>query len=305
MDPPCTAPPRPAKPRRLVAGLAIAVCALAAVPATGCRGLGGASGTVQDDVPLPPARDTADRATTPRTIPVEVLFVRHDPRDPAFGADLWRHVDEQSLDADLRRRLASNGLRAGVVTGSLPADVAARLEPPPTVDPVEPGEAGLRRLLRLLPGRRAEVVAAAGLPELVLLERGADGVGGGTYRDATALVTLQAWPDADGRVRIRLVPEVRHGAMRRSWVGEEGMFRLETGQSRHAFDELGITARLPADGLLLVGTAEPDGAAVGDALLRDRDAAGGARLLVIRPRAAAADPLFAAADGDAAADEGR
>lgn len=283
--------------RRLVVGLALA--ALAA----GCRGLGGFVTTAGDDAALP-LRAGDGRATAPRTIPVEVLFVRHDPHDPAFGVDLWRHVDEQSLDADLRRRLESNGLRAGVVTGTLPADVASRVVPPAAAAPAEPADTGLRRMLRLLPGRRADVVAAAGLAQLVLLERGAEGVGGATYRDATALFALQAWPDADGRVRVRLVPEVRHGALRRSWVGEDGMFRLETGQARHAFDDLGITARLPADGMLLVGAAEADGAAVGDALLRDRDAAGGVRLLVIRPRAAAADPLFAAdvADDPAGAD---
>ena len=280
-----------------------ALLAAACLVAAGCAAISDATSTgriwpAADAESAVPARDTDERqAHAPRTIPIEVTFVRHDPRDPAFGADLWRHVDEQALDADLRRRLDANGLRAGVVTGTLPADVARRLEPSAAIDPSDPNASGLRRLLRLLPGRRADVVAAAGLAELVLLERGSDGVGGGTYRDATTLVSLQAWPDADGRIRIRLVPEVRHGAVRRSWVGEEGMFRLEAGQSRHAFDDLGIAARLPAGGLLLVGAADSDGAAVGDALLRDRDATGGARILVIRPLAPAADPLFAT-DGD-------
>ena len=296
MKSPVAAPPCSVRAPALFVGLAVAACLLAA----GCRGPGIAMLAAWDDAPLPPAHAADERQSpAPRTIPVEVLFVRHDPRDPAFGADLWRHVDEQAFDADLRRRLGTNGLRAGVVTGTPPADVASRLAPTTVGDPAEPGAAGLRRMLRLLPGRRAEVVAAAGLPELVLLERGADGVGGGTYRDATALVSLRAWPDADGRVRIRLVPEVRHGDVRRSWVGEEGMFRLETGQTRHTFDDLGVEARLPPGGVLLLGVADGDGAAVGDALLRDRDAAGGARLLVIRPLSATADPLFATADADA------
>lgn len=283
--------------RRLVVGLALA--ALAA----GCRGLGGFVTTAGDDAALP-LRAGDGRATAPRTIPVEVLFVRHDPRDPAFGADLWGQVDEQALDADLRRRLAANGLRAGVISGRLPAEVATRLEPAAGVDPAVPENAGLRRLLRLLPGRRAEVIAAAGVAELILLEHGADGVGGATYRDATTLFAVQAWPDADDHVRLRLVPEVKHGAMQRSWVGEEGMFRLETGQPRRVFEDLGIAVRLPAGGLLLVAAAESDGAAVGDALLGERSAGGGARLLVVRPLEAGADPLFAAAgDGDATADE--
>ncbi|MFM9058875.1 MAG: hypothetical protein ACKOSQ_07120, partial [Planctomycetaceae bacterium] len=178
---------------------------------------------------LPPRADDARRSSPPpRTIPVEVLFVRHDPRDPAFGPGLWNHVDEQALDSALRRRLEANGLRAGVVAGTLPADIESRLEPAAAVDPAAPEDAGLRRLLRLLPGRRAEVIAAANVAELVLLEHGIEGVGGATYRAATALFALQIWPDTDNHVRLRLVPEVKHGAVQRSWVGEEGMFRLET-----------------------------------------------------------------------------
>lgn len=280
------------------------ILATACLVAAGCSALTGTVRLAADD---DRAADIADaearrRSLAPRTLPVEVRFVRHDPRDQAFAADLWKHVDEQSLDSGLRLRLAAAGLRAGVVTGSLPVDVAARLEPAAAVDPAAPEEAGLRRVLRLLPGKRAEVVAAAGLAELVLLERGSDGVHGATYRDATALVALQAWPDADGLVRIRLVPEVKHGAVQRSWVGEEGMFRLETGQSRQPFDELGLTARLPPGGMLVVGVAGDAGAGIGDALLRERSSAGGARMLVVRPLAAGTDPLFATVDED---DDGR
>ena len=279
------------------------VCLLAA----GCRAL---TDTIVSSAPARalPVRETDDRRASlaPRTLPVEVRFVRHDPRDPAFGAELWHHVDEQALDAGLRRRLAANGLRAGVVTGRLPEDVAARLAPVAAVDPTTPEEAGLHRLLRLLPGKRVEVLATTGLAELVLLEHGGEGVRGATYRDATALVAVQAWPDADGRVRVRLVPEVKHGAVERSWVGEEGMFRLETGQARRTFDDLGVTATVPVGGLLLVGTADTDGAAVGDALLRERSTAACARLLVVRPLAAGADPLFDEAEDDPSAspDEG-
>jgi hypothetical protein len=283
-------PPTPAH-----AALLATLCLLAA----GCRAVTGTAFSARDESPAPNASDDARKTSLPpRTLPVEVRFVRHDARDPAFAAALWDHVDEQALDADLRRRLEANGLRAGVVTGGLPADVAETLERSTAVDPAAPEDLGLRRILRLLPGKRAEVIAAAGLAQLVLMERGAEGVSGATYRDATALVALQAWPDADGRVRVRLVPEVKHGAVQRSWVGEEGMFRLETGQPRRTFDDLGIVARLPAGGMLLVGVAEAEGAAVGDALLRDASDSGGVRLLVVRPLAAAADPLFDTLDDD-------
>jgi hypothetical protein len=274
------------------------ILATACLVAAGCSALTGSVRLAADDDRAVADAEARRRSLAPRTLPVEVRFVRHDPRDPAFAADLWHHVDEQALDSGLRLRLAATGLRAGVVTGSLPADIAARLEPAAAVDPATPEDAALRRVLRLLPGKRAEVVAATGLADLVLLERGTEGARGATYRDATALVAVQAWPDADGLVRIRLVPEVKHGAVQRSWVGEEGMFRLETGQARRAFDDLGVTARLPPGGTLVVGVAGTAGAGIGDALLRERSADGSVRLLLVRPLAAAPDPLFAADGAD-------
>lgn len=274
----------------------LGLVAAASLLAAGCRTITGGVLDAQDDPAAAADVDAARRASRiPRTLPVEVHFVRHDPRDPAFGADLWNAVDEQALDADLRRRLAANGLRAGVVTGQLPAEIGDRLVPAATIDPAAPEHAGLVRRLQLLPGKRAEVIAATGLADLVLLERGAEGVRGATYRDATALFALEARPVADGRVRIRIVPEVKHGAVRKTWEGEEGLFRLETGQSRRRFDDLDVTVCLPAGGTLLVGTTAGEGAAVGDALLRERSATACARLLVVRPQAPGTDPLFASA----------
>jgi len=279
-------------PAAVHAAILAAICAVA----VGCRAVT-STALVADDEPV--TADAARRASlVPRTLPLEVHFVRHDPRDPAFHGELWNHVDEQALGADLRGRLAANGLRAGVITGPLPGDVAARLDAVTAVDPAAPEDAGLRRLLRLLPGKRAEVVAVSALAELVLLEHGTEGVSGATFHDVTALFAMQAWPDADGRVRVRIVPELKHGPVRRSWVGEEGMFRLENGQARRSFDDLGIEVRLPAGGTLLVGVTDQAGAAVGDALLRERATDGGVRLLVVRPPVAATDPLFATATGD-------
>ena len=265
--------------------------------AAGCRSLSSPPSTNLTDLAAESSLSSA-RAAASRTIAVELSFVRHDARDPLLRAELWNFVDEQALDDGLRRRLERNGLRAGVVTGDLPQELAARLAVPDADAGLQAAErAGSRRLVHVLPGRRAEIVAAAARPEVVLLEDREDGVHGGTFRDCSGLVTLRAWPAADGRLRIEAVPELRHGAVQRTWVGEEGMFRLETGQARHRFDDLQISAVLPARGMLVIGPADADADAttVGDALLRDRagGAAAGVQLLVIRPLAAAVDPLFA------------
>jgi hypothetical protein len=248
---------------------------------------------------LPLAHPPAARPAA-RTIPVEVVFVRHEEHDADLGVELWKEVDEQVLDDALRRRLATNGLRAGIVTGGLPPHLAARILPD-RIDQASTGDllatdAPLaKRLLRLLPGRRSEILVAAGIRELVLLEEREGQVQGGTFHDASGLLELKLRPAADGRVRVELVPEIRHGPLERSWVGEEGMFRMEAGQRRHRRDDLAFGLDLREGDLLVLGCAGAKAATLGDALLRDQ---GGdrstRRLLVVRPLGRAVDPLFAA-----------
>lgn len=282
------------------------LCACLLACAAGCRALvslpGGAGG--------PPDAAAAGGAArpAPRTIPVEVVFVRHEEHDPVLGIELWNVIDEQALDDALRRRLAANGLRAGIVTGGLPPHLAERMLPDhideaTASDAVATDAPLAKRLLRLLPGRRSEILLAAGIRELVLLEERAGQVRGGTFHDASGLVELKVRPAADGRVRVELVPEIRHGPLERSWVGEEGMFRMEAGQRRHRRDDLAFGLDLRDGDLLVLGCAGEKAATLGDALLRDQ---GGdrstKRLVVIRPLGRAVDPLFAAG-AEAAADE--
>lgn len=253
-----------------------------------------------------PAHDPGVARPPPRTIALEVTFVRCGDDDADLREQIWRHVDEQVIDDSRRRALNANGLRAGVVTGHLPAEFAALLAAsaaePADVAGVDPARA--RRLLSLLPGRGGELVTAHRLPSLVLFEQQEGEVRGATFHDATPQFMLDARPAADGRIRLELVPEVRHGPVEKSWAGEDGMFRLETGQRRHRMDHLGIDVTVPAGGLLLVGCAGEAASTVGDGLLRDQGDHGPVRLLVIRPLGRTTDPTFADTSAEPPADEG-
>jgi hypothetical protein len=277
--------------------LALAVCLLTA----GCRFLGNA----------PPADGLAaatDLHAKPptRTLHVEVLFVRCDPHDRQLQDELWTFVDETAVGDALVRRLNANGIRAGIVTGQLPEHLRARFAAPATsTAETDPADATVsRRLLQLLPGRRSEIVTAPAVEELVMLEHVDDAVRGATYRGATALLAVEVEPAADGRTRITAVPELKHGPMEKSWVGEDGSFRMETGQRRMRMEPLGIDVTLPRQGMLVIGSAGADAATVGDGLLRERgrDGRETMRLVAIRPLAGGVDPTFAPVA--AAADSG-
>lgn len=256
------------------------------------------------------AAHAAAHKPAPKTVPVEVVFARTDDHDAGWQDELWNLADEQAFDHALRRRLAANGLRAGLVTEPLPPALAARLEPQAAAAeaddlPLAAADrpAVTRRFLKLLPGRDNELVAAAGLDELILLEHDGTEVQGDTYRDATTYFALKAWPAADGRVRIELVPTVKHGPLERAWVGEEGAFRLETGQKRQPFERLAITAAIPQGSMLILGPAGDASSTVGDAFFGSDASRRGRRLLAIRPDGRPTDPLFledAAAQGPSA-----
>ena len=249
-------------------------------------------------------RSSAATKPQPRTIPVELVFVRFDERDAQMNVDLWTLVDEQAIDGDVRRRLHANGLRAGVVSAVLPPDLASRFTA--AVDPAIDSAAQpsmvevppvVRRTLRLLPGRENEVLTATGLENLILMESRDDAVQGGTYRDASAVFTVRAWPAANGRVRVQVCPIIKHGPTERAWVADEGVFRLEAGQKRHMLDQLRFEATLAPESMLLVTAAGDTASSVGDAFCRDRAAgSGGMRLVALRPLARVTDPLMESAE---------
>jgi hypothetical protein len=298
---------RPAPGRRHSVGGCAWSWVTAAVACGGCLVAGGRR---DSDVPEPTKVTLGrgdDSVPVNRTIPLELSFVRCDPKDELLGEALWQYVDEQALPADLRRRLAANGLRVGVVGSHLPPGIAARFATDvaqPAADPLTTDAPVSRRLMRLLPGRRGEIVTASGIAELVLLEQTGGEVRGGTYREASPLFAVEVEPAADGRVTIEVTPEIRHGPIEKSWVGEDGMFRLEAGQRRHVLEELRFSVTLPHQGLLLVGCGGDGNATAGDCLLRGdgKGSAAGMRVMAIRPLADTIDPLFAP-DDEPMADE--
>ena len=264
-------------------------------------------------VPAPPLADTNDAQpegdSRLQTMPLELTFVRYAEDDAELGTELWNLVDEQCLPNNLRHRLAGNGLRIGLVRGLLPPELAERLTPTPAADGTEPADSPLatdravvRRVIQTLPGQSNEIVATPRVEELVLLERdsrsAAEALSGQTYRAASAIFDARVTPTADGAVELELLPLIRHGAVERNWIGDDGAFRLEAGQQRTVMDRLAISLPLPADGVVIISCAGQPSASIGDAFFRDpRGRHEGCRLLVIRMLARTTDPMFSPAAG--------
>lgn len=209
-------------------------------------------------------------ALAKNSVVLDVLFVRFPSGDADMNGPAWQEIDELHFSADARRRLASNGLRAGVISGPLPGQIESLLKltdkPSTEQDPgrkvdVEHTPAVKQRQLRVQAGRRSNLIMmgeSERVPELSLLLRGDDGqVKGRTFRDVMGLLALRSFPQGDGGVRLEFVPELEHGSAQKRFVPGDGMFKVEFGPPHEVIDDLKLSAVLTT-GQFLAVTCVPE-----------------------------------------------
>src|SRR4029079_9159892 len=63
----------------------------------------------------------------PYGVAIEMMWVRSPADDPQMNDAAWQAIDEVSIDPAVRRELANNGFRVGVISGDLPAPMARAL----------------------------------------------------------------------------------------------------------------------------------------------------------------------------------
>lgn len=244
--------------------------------------------------------------TSPEAVTLDIYWV-HLPADAGIDAasdshaDIWDHVQEDRLPVDLRRRLASNGLRAGVVGGATPDTLLRLLDPQRQGDLDVSGAARLqqtgvrRRTRQLRPGDQIELNASAILPEAPLLVCRSGAVSGRTYRRAQAVYVVSVERSADGRTTLRMAPQVRHGEQLLRFVSDDtgvvsrGSMRRPT----RGFPELTIATTLDAGEMLLVAGLPGSGARLGG-LFHGTPAGGvgGGRGVLVRVSGAPASRAF-------------
>ena len=62
---------------------------------------------------------------------LSIAILSRPAKDPALNEALWHAADEQAIPVEALRTLEANGLRVGLITGPLPVEVEAVLNPPP------------------------------------------------------------------------------------------------------------------------------------------------------------------------------
>jgi hypothetical protein len=277
---------------RLLTSLAILTAAAAAL--SGCRNVAERVGKS----PLKPPQ------MSPDSVAIEVFFVRFPVNDPEANGRLWEEVDEMHLAGDVRQRLARNGFRIGLAGGQVPAALAKLMElkdkPAPSTLGIESRVVDLeheprtaRRRMELRPGVRSEIVASDVQEELPILYCSQSGVEGEIFHLAQPVLEIKAYPERDGRVRVRMVPEIQHGENRLRHVVMPGMVRLESGKEKRLFDELSIEAVLSPGHMLILSTLPERAGSLGYRFFTLNP--GGQleqKLMIVRLAQTQHDPLF-------------
>jgi hypothetical protein len=244
---------------------------------------------------LPPPR------MSPDSVVLEVAFVQIPAVDEVSYEQIWREADEQHFPAELRRDLAANGLRAGIVGQNLPDKLRERLDAAPQnlssrTEDVTTSDVEINRAPRRIQsrnGQRAKILVSkthASLP-LLLQEQGY--VRGHLLDQAQCMFALRSYALGDGRVKLDITPEVEHGELRTQWVGSEGSLMQRVGRERLVFDRLHLEATLHPGQVLLVSTT-PEIKGLGEHFFSET--AGGTverTLLLVRVAQTQFDDLFA------------
>jgi hypothetical protein len=206
-----------------------------------------------DDL-LPGGLGRTGQVIVPKQCALKMMIPARPLGDPALNAAVWNVADAQAIDDAARRALEANGLRVGVITGDLPAEVRGVLEAPPPnrIDPA---------IVIIPDGDNTLVDLGATKAELTLLLNRDGTIAGKPYKDAKGHIRLTAARAGDAAVTLRIVPELHHGPVRQGWGTAPGGGALapqqlvpRTGQAEETFRELAATVTLHPGQVAVIGT---------------------------------------------------
>jgi hypothetical protein len=203
---------------------------------------------------------------SPDSTTMEIIWLRFPANDPRLNTVAWQEVDETAIEPSVRRELASNGFRVGIVGATMPEDLAQVLNPDAsnesilrsvtqtvdlTAEPVVHG-----RIQQLRRNQRSEIQASEIYPSLPLLVRGGGELSGRTYEEAQAIYALRVDPQPDQTALVELTPELHFGPPQIRYTrGEDsfGVLHQVIAREREVFQQLRMSVKLaPGEMLLLM-----------------------------------------------------
>jgi hypothetical protein len=264
---------------------------IACLPLAACTGCTHWNSTTPDQSLLEPPR------MSPDSVVLEMAILDLTPDQDQVAATLWQAVDEQQLAPELRRRLAAQGLRCGIIGAHLPDWIRTGLEEQNrclqlhrSLGTAAPNQVTMQRRLQCRAGKERCIPVADRFQQLAIRDQADRST---EYTDGQCHLVITADPLGDGRVAVELVPELHHGAPKQHWLGQSGYFRAEVEKQRKRYDEFQVKSTLtPGQTLVLAARGEPERIACA-VCESDSPTAPAGRLILLRLAQTQFDDLFA------------
>jgi hypothetical protein len=188
----------------------------------------------------------------PKRCLLQVAILSRPLRDKDLNS-VWGAADVQVIPTETQQALEVNGLRIGLVTGDLPAEVEAILKAPPP-NKIEP----------------ARFDQPDGLPAMVSLGESSPTASlffnlnghayGKDYQDASGWFRVTASQEGTSGVSLRLVPELHHGPLQNSYSSlpnagaySPQQFMVKNGQQEETLRDLAAAVTLQQGQVLVLG----------------------------------------------------
>lgn len=243
----------------LLATLRLVVTALGGFAITGC-----ATWRPQREVEKESSTPTSLRAyrMPSDSVIVEVALVDM-PAEPELAAAIWMRLDETKIDAQHRGKLAANGFRIGVSPSVIPAEIESLLatqrelrDVDPETGAMAPGARGDQQRHQLRSGQTVQV-ATGPIADRMAWIVDEDGYRiGRSVSQAECQLAIRGYPRPDGTVRLRLTPEIYHGAATQGYGVADASLILRSSRNKETFNSLEMVADLSPGQMLVVGCVE-------------------------------------------------
>jgi hypothetical protein len=216
--------------------------------------------------------DRPGRVLEPKYCKLDSAIVSRPIGDKVVDASLWNVADEQLVPLEARQALAANGLRIGVITGSLPADVLEAFQPRP------PQKETQWVHIALPEGERTPIVVGAKTESAAILLNHKGKIDGRDYKDAEGRLVVSPKHSGSKGVAIRIVPEIHHGENKRTIAALQNNspfaqqeFSIKDGQQEDILRELVVTVDLQPGQTLAIGCRAQQSGSLGSFLFTQND----------------------------------
>jgi hypothetical protein len=198
--------------------------------------------------------DRPGRVIQPKYCKLDTAIVSRPAGEHVVDASVWEVADQQSIPAEARQALEANGIRIGIITGNLPADINEAFKPAP------PQRETQWVHIAIPEGERTPIVVGSRTDSVALLLNHRGKVNGRDYQSAEGRIIVSPSHSGSKSVSLRLVPEIHHGESRRTIAPLQSNspfsqqdFKIKDGQQEDVLREMAVSVDLLPGQTLVLG----------------------------------------------------